>query len=381
MRIAMLGTRGAPARYGGFETAVEEVGARLVEQGHEVIVYCRNPGQTLTEHRGMRLINLPAVHRRAAETISHTAVSVGHMLGHRHPDVAFVFNAANAPFLPLMQAAGIPTAVHVDGLEWQRAKWGPRARRYYLWAEAASTRWSDAVIADAHGIAEHIWRTYGVTAVYLAYGAPLVEPSPDRLVPMGLAPHGFHLAVARLEPENQVREIVAGFAASQARLPLIVVGDAPYSDRYRREVLAAAGGDSRIRLIGSIWDDRLLDTLYGSCLTYLHGHSVGGTNPSLLRALGAAAPVVAFDVTFNREVAGAWGRYFRTPSDLAIQVQQAEEHPEDALARGRGGRSDAALRYDWEDVARGYASLAERLVRKRRAGAREWALSRPHARR
>ena len=129
MRIALLGTRGVPARYGGFETAAEEIGRRLVERGHEVVVYCRNPGQTRTQYLGMRLVNLPAVRHRAAETISHTMLSVGHAIAREHPDVAIVFNAANAPLLPALRAARIPVAVHVDGLEWKRAKWGVHAAR------------------------------------------------------------------------------------------------------------------------------------------------------------------------------------------------------------------------------------------------------------
>ena len=176
MRIALLGTRGVPARYGGFETAAEEIGRRLVERGHDVVVYCRNPGQTQTEYLGMRLVNLPAVRHRAAETLSHTSLSVGHAIAREHPDVAIVFNAANAPFLPALRAARIPVAVHVDGLEWKRAKWGVRASGYYRWAEARSARWADAVIADAQGIADHLRDAHGIHARYIPYGAPIVAP-------------------------------------------------------------------------------------------------------------------------------------------------------------------------------------------------------------
>src|SRR4051795_11334793 len=126
VRIALLGTRGVPARYGGFETAVEEIGSRLAARGHEVVVYCRG-GDRSPEYLGMRRVVLPAVRSRTAETLSHSAVSVAHLLAHR-TDVALVFNAANAPLLPLLRAARIPAAVHVDGLEWKRGKWGPTGR-------------------------------------------------------------------------------------------------------------------------------------------------------------------------------------------------------------------------------------------------------------
>lgn len=366
MRIALIGTRGVPARYGGFETAAEEIGRRLVEQGHEVVVYCRNPGQTMTEYEGMRLVNLPAVRRRAAETLSHTALSVGHAVVRDRPDVAFVFNAANAPFLPVLRAARIPVAVHVDGLEWQRGKWGPRASSYYRWAEARSARWADAVIADAQGIADHMQATHGVDSHVIPYGAPIVSPDDHRLGELGVTDRGYHLAVARLEPENHVHLIVAGYVASRCSKPLLVVGDAPYADEYRARVRAAAQDDPRVRFLGSVWDADLLDTLYAHCLTYLHGHSVGGTNPSLLRALGAGAPVVAYDVVFNREVAAAAGVYFSRPEQVAELCETAEADPRAAIERGRSGQADVAERYRWSDVAQGYLDLAKELLGRRR---------------
>ena len=362
MRIALMGTRGVPAQYGGFETAAEEIGQRLVARGHEVVVYCRNPGQVRTEYLGMRLVNLPAVRARAAETLSHTALSAAHAALRDRPDMVFLFNAANAPFLPLLRGAGIPVAVHVDGLEWMRGKWGPRAASYYRWAEARSARWADAVIADAHGIADHLLAAHGVTARYLPYGAPIVAPDDHRLAELAVASRAYHLVVARFEPENHVREIVAGYVGSSCRLPLLVVGDAPYAHAYRAEVRAAADGDPRVRFLGSIWDAELLDTLYGHALTYLHGHSVGGTNPSLLRAMGAGAPVVAFDVTFNREVAGSAGVWFTDPAGVARACRAAEDDPQSAAARGRQGRADVAVRYRWDDVAAGYEALAAELV-------------------
>lgn len=367
MRIAMMGTRGVPARYGGFETAVEEVGRRLVDRGHEVVVYCRNPGQEATEHLGMHLVNLPAVRRRSAETLSHTALSVSHAVTRARPDVAFVFNAANAPFLPPLRGAGIPVAVHVDGLEWKRAKWGPRASAYYRWAEARSTRWADAVIADAHGIADHLAEAHHVRAWYIPYGAPIVHPDASRLTEVGLASREYHLVVARFEPENHVREIVAGYVSSRSQWPLIVVGDAPYADAYRAEVRSAAGTDPRVRFQGSVWDGDLLDALYAHAASYLHGHSVGGTNPSLLRALGAGAPVIAYDVAFNREVAGGAGVWFRTPADVARSCEAAEEDPAAAEERGRSGQVDVSTRYRWDDVAESYEALGRDLLSRRRA--------------
>ncbi|MCZ2858126.1 DUF1972 domain-containing protein [Blastococcus sp. VKM Ac-2987] len=360
MRIAMVGTRGVPARYGGFETAVEEVGRRLADRGHEVVVYCRTtPGQDErpARHLGMDLVHLPAARTRALETLTHSALSVAHLVAHRS-DAAFVFNAANAPLLPALRAFGIPVATHVDGLEWKRAKWGPVGQRYYRAAEALAVRWSDALIADAQGIADYYRTEFGAPTSLLTYGAPLVRPGADRLAELGLTPGGYHLVVARFEPENHVDVIVDGYRRSGARKPLVVVGSAPYADDYTRHVHALA--DDRVRFLGGVWDQQQLDQLYASAFTYLHGHSVGGTNPSLLRALGAGAAVLAFDVDFNREVAADAGRYFADAADVARLVDEAEAAPATVRAAGRRA-TGLAERYDWDDVASGYEQLARRL--------------------
>jgi glycosyltransferase involved in cell wall biosynthesis len=363
LRVAMIGTRGVPARYGGFETCIEEVGSRLVERDIDVVVYCRRiPGTTEPEqltHRGMRLVQLPALRTRALETLSHTSLSVAHQL--LHPaDVALVFNAANAPLLPVLRARRIPVATHVDGLEWRRAKWGPTGRRYYRGAESLAVRWSDALIADATGIADYYVNEFGAAPDLISYGAPILADTPsDGLAGLDLEPGRYHLVVARFEPENHVEEIVAGYRRSGARLPLVVVGSAPYADEYTLRVRAAA--DERVRFLGGVWDQGLLDQLYAHCLTYLHGHSVGGTNPSLLRAIGAGAPSVAYDVPFNREVLRGAGRFFRTPDDVARAVERAEEDPAGERARGEEGR-EQAKRYDWDDVAGSYEVLCRRLA-------------------
>lgn len=376
LRIALVGTRGVPARYGGFETAVEEVGRRLAARGHDVVVYCRSTdgdASPAAEHLGMRLVHLPALRHRALETLSHTGFSVAHLVTHR-VDAAIVFNAANAPWLPLVRAARIPVATHVDGLEWKRAKWGNGGRRYYRLAEALSVRWSDALIADAQGIADYYTEEFRVPSELIAYGAPIVGPADDRLVELDLTSGGYHLVVARFEPENHVEPIVAGYVRSGARLPLVVVGSAPYADAYIASVRAAA--DDRVRFLGGVWDQELLDQLYANARTYLHGHSVGGTNPSLLRAIGAGAPTIAFDVSFNREVLGDDGRYFTGAHDVAPALEEAEADLAASRARGEALRR-RATRYDWDDVALGYErlvrSLAGRELRRPRGAGRRYA--------
>ena len=247
-------------------------------------------------------------------------------------------------------------------MEWRRAKWGKRGSAYYRWAEQHSAQWAHAVIADSHGIVDHLLTNHGVVATYIPYGAPLVTPDPARLLELSVEPQGFHVVVARFEPENHVREIVEGYVSSSCRLPLLVVGDAAYGSAYRNEILRAANGDPRVRFLGGVWDQGLLDALYAGAASYFHGHSVGGTNPSLLRAMGAGAPVIAYDVTFNQEVARANGRYFRQPDDVARECKTVESDVAAALVRGRAGRVDVIERYQWDEVADAYEKLAHELV-------------------
>jgi glycosyltransferase involved in cell wall biosynthesis len=371
LHIAMVGTRGVPARYGGFETAIEEIGQRLVLRGNRVSVYCRDMGQGAdkpSRYLGMDLVHLPAVRKRSLETLSHTGLSVAHMLRSR-PDAAILFNAANAPYLPLIRAAGIPVATHVDGLEWKRTKWGGAGRNYYQLVERLAVKWSDALIADAVGIRDYYRQKFDADTVYLAYGAPVVaKGQSDKLAQLGVEPQGYHLVVARFEPENHIHLIVEGFARSTAKLPLVVVGSAPYSDRYMR--LVHELGDSRVRFVGGVWDQELLDQLYANAKVYWHGHSVGGTNPSLLRASGSGTATNAFDVRFNREVLEASGRYFTDPQDVARLVSEAESPESDVAARGEQAQQ-IARRYNWDAVTDGYEQLCLDLARSRASSPRD----------
>lgn len=383
MRVALIGTRGVPAQYGGFETCVEEVGQRLVAAGHEVIVFCRyerSKGKpTIREHLGMKLVHLPIVKKRSLETLCHTALSVFHR-SLRGVNAAIVFNAANAPLLPILRARRIPFATHVDGLEWKRAKWGPLGKRYYRMAEGLSVRWSDALIADSIGIATYYDQEFAAPTVQIAYGAPLADVGEDRITELDLERHKYHLVVARFEPENYVLEIVDGYQQSQATHPLVVVGSAPYADDYTARIKASAAKskegrtDKDVRLLGGVWDQDQLNQLYANALTYVHGHSVGGTNPSLLRAAGAGAYTLANDVQFNREVLGNLGAYWRSPEDVALQVEKAESDP-GQVARLGTELQVAITRYDWNDVAERYEQLLLHLA------ARAFPKKRPSGRR
>jgi glycosyltransferase involved in cell wall biosynthesis len=369
----MLGTRGVPARYGGFETAVEEVGSRLAERGHDVVVYCRQPGPSV--YQGMQRVELQALRRRALETLSHSFLSSLHAMRDK-PDVALLFNAANSPVLPLLHAARIPVAVHVDGLEWKRSKWSGAGRKYYLAAEGVAVAWADALIADARGIAAYYETKFGADTELIAYGAPqLPAADPKALAELDLSPGGYHLVVARTEPENHVHLIVDAYRASGAKLPLVVVGGVVYETDYQRALAAAMEHDERIRSIGTVHDQDLLNSLYAGALTYVHGHSVGGTNPSLLRAMGAGTCVLAMNNVFNEEVLSGAGRLFADADELRELFEEFERFPATGNACGRASRK-RSMTYDWDLVADQYEDMCKRLAagQKRTTPPLRWSL-------
>lgn len=363
-----MGTRGVPALYGGFETAVEEIGKRLVARGYDVTVYCRNPGQKMTSYEGMTLVNAPALRHRMAETLSHTAASTAHAIVKDRPDVVLLLNAGNAPLLKPLALAGIPTAIHLDGLESKREKWRGTGAKYYRWAERASVKWGVEVIADAQAIADHVQREYGRTCTVIPYGAEVINPGNDRLAELALEPKGYHLIVARFEPENHVLDAVHAYRQSGESRPLVVVGSAPYSEWYVTKVRDAAHGDPRVRFTGGIYDQQLLDQLYANCVTYIHGHSVGGTNPSLLRAMGAGAPVLAYDVEFNREVTADAAFFWADADALTPLIDQIADHQHDDRLRELRASGQERIRdaYQWDSVTDSYEALIRRLASKKR---------------
>ena len=362
-----MGTRGVPARYGGFETAVEEIGKRLVTRGFDVTVYCRNPGQHLAEYEGMRLVNVPAIRHRVAETLSHTTFSTAHAIIRGRPDAVLLLNAANAPLLKPLKLASIPTAIHLDGLESNREKWRGAGARYYRWAERAAVKWGQEVIADAQAIADHVQEQYGRACLVIPYGADIIDPGSDRLVNVGAIPAGYHLVVARFEPENHVLDAVHAFRRSAEKRQLLLVGGAPYSQWYVDSVRAAAAGDQRISLLGSIYDHELLNQLYANATTYIHGHSVGGTNPSLLRAMGAGAPVLGYDVEFTHEVTDEHALFWRDADELTTRIDGVADGSQDQVLADNVTRcrQRIAAVYQWDKVTDQYEDLIRRLVTRR----------------
>jgi glycosyltransferase involved in cell wall biosynthesis len=364
LSIAILGTRGVPPRYGGFETFAGELGRRLAARGHRVTVYCRASlyrGEA-PEWNGVRRIELPAARSKYLETVSHAAISAVDALGRRF-DAVLVCNAANAFVLPLLAAARVPVAINVDGIERLRAKWNALGRFVYMAGEALSVMFADRVVADAQVIADYYRERHHAESEIIAYGAGFPDESDsDVLARLGLASRGYVLYVSRIEPENHPLEVAQGYRDVASPLPLVLVGDAPYSEELIARLRSAAADDPRIILTGGLYgaDYR---TLQRNALLYVQATGVGGTHPALIEAMGSGGAVVAYDTPENREVGGEAIGYFtfdgRAP--FAQVVSDALRDPE-GLAAWRAKARERSRRFDWDGVTDAYERLFRDLV-------------------
>ncbi len=364
MRIAFLGTRGVPGNYGGFETFVEELGARLAQHGHEVTVYCRTGNQPhpKARYRGMRLLHLPAIRHKSAETLSHTGLSALHAMTQRY-DLVYVCNSANAPICFVPKLRGQKTVLNVDGLEWRRRKWGRLARRYYQWASRLAAQMPIEIVTDAKVIQRYYHERFGRATTCIGYGTVLYERGHDaeRLAAHALRPQGYILYVSRLEPENNARLVVDAYRQVETDVPLVIVGDAPYARTYIDEVKAAA--DDRVRFLGYQFG-RDYHALQANALLYVQATEVGGTHPALVEALGHGNAVIAHDVPEHREVVGDAGAYFafRDPNDLARQLT-AMLGDSVAAARLRQMAANRAMkRYSWDAVTEQYEAFFDEVL-------------------
>jgi glycosyltransferase involved in cell wall biosynthesis len=358
MRIALLGTRGIPANYGGFETFAEELSTRLVARSHQVTVYCRERHRN-SHYRGVRLQYLPTIRHKYLDTLAHTFVSTLHLLAHR-ADVALYCNGANAVFTPLPRLFGMPVALNVDGIERLRKKWNRLAKAWYLVSEWLATFCPTAVVTDALTIQRYYRERYGKQNVFIPYGAEIGKVATtaalDRL---GLEPGRYFLYVSRMEPENHPLEVREAFESVAADLKLALIGDAPYAHEYIRRVRATA--DPRVVMPGAIYGHGYRE-LGSHCFAYIHATEVGGTHPALIEAMGRGALVLYRNTPENAEVAGDAGIPFE-PDELASRLELVLAMPEEQREAFRRRALDRVREhYSWDAVTTAYEALLESLL-------------------
>jgi glycosyltransferase involved in cell wall biosynthesis len=359
VRLALLGTRGIPARYGGFETFAEEISTRLAARGHDVTVYCRERHSDPV-YRGVRLVTLPTIRHKYFDTIAHTTLSTLHLLAHRS-DVALYCNGANAIFTPWPRLFGMPVALNVDGIERKRKKWNRLARGWYLVSEWLSTFCPTRMITDAAAIQQYYRERYGKESIFIPYGAEVGKvPTYGALTRLGLEPGGYFLYVSRMEPENHPLAVREAFEQVATSLRLALVGDAPYASEYIGRVRATE--DPRIVIPGAIYGLGYHE-LQSHSFAYVHATEVGGTHPALIEAMGRGALVLYRNTPENAEVAGGAGIPFE-PDTLVAKLRLALEMSEADRERHRQkGIQRVRAMYSWDAVTDAYERLLLDLIR------------------
>jgi glycosyltransferase involved in cell wall biosynthesis len=360
MKIAILGTRGIPANYGGFETFAEELAIRLTARGHDVTVYGRKgfslPFAIESDWRDITTICTPTVFSKYLETPLHSITSFLDLF-RRQIDVAILCNAANSPFAWLGIMRGCPLLINVDGIERERKKWNSLGRLWYRLGEWCSVRFATRVIADAGVISDYYRARFHITPEVIAYGAE-AQPLPPGPVlrNFNLQPNNYLLYVSRLEPENNALGVIEAYRHSGLSLPLVIVGDAPYADEYKAKLRAIAG--TGVVFTGFQFGDAYRE-LRSHCLAYVQATEVGGTHPALVEAMAYGNCIIANGTPENYEVLGEAGLFYRKNdfnelSKLLIDVVSNE------VLRSRlseQAKRRAEERYSWDLVTTQYEML------------------------
>lgn len=360
--VAIIGTRGYPSYYGGFETAVRKLAPHLVAKGWEVTVYGRH-GTTKSDDPGRedRVITrvTPGLETRNLSTLSHGLTSTADAAA-RRPDVALVCNTANGYYLPLLKARGIPTLVNVDGIEWERAKWNPVAKRVFRVGAQCAARWASGLVFDARAIEDYWRKTFGAQGTFIPYGGDVPAKLP---VPEGLNHRGYVLMVARFVPENSVPEFFQAVPFIAERFPVVIVGASGYGGELDDAASELASKHRSVSWLGHVSDDSLLLALWQHAGVYFHGHSVGGTNPALVQAMAAGAPIVARDTIYNREVLGLAGKFVPAmPEAIAARLLTLMESRSELEEMAEANVERARLHYSWNDVCDEYERALRALL-------------------
>jgi glycosyltransferase involved in cell wall biosynthesis len=361
--LRILGTRGVPAAHGGFETFAEQLALYLQAHGWDVTVYCQVDGHGAVfedDWRGVRRVHIPVAIKGPKGTVVFDWRATRHAM--RTRDLCLTLGYNTAVFCSLLRLRGVPNIINMDGVEWRRAKWGPVAKTWFWLNDWAGCWLGNHLVADHPQIAMHLGtRVAAAKITVIAYGADkLVGLAADPVLALGLTPGRYLSLVARAEPENSILEVVRGFSQKKRGLELAVLGRYDADSAYHQAVKAAASAE--VRFLGAIYDKPVLQALRFHSLGYVHGHRVGGTNPSLVEALGAGNGVMAHDNVFNRWVVGAGGRFFADEAEFAQVLEDMQRDPGQwaTLSQLSQARFDSV--FTWPAILAGYEALLSRFL-------------------
>lgn len=365
IKIAIIGSRGYPIVYSGYETFVKEVSERLVAQNIDVRVYCQKHlfNAKPKNVNGVELVYMPTVQTKSLNQLVHSFFSMVHACLSK-TDVILVVNAANGPFGLISLLAQKKTLINVDGLEWLRPKWKGLGAAYFKFAAKLATLFYNTIITDAEAMRQVYLNTFKANSTVIAYGANIRHSkNPELISHFGLSPNEYFLIVGRLIPDNNSDLILEGFKKANSNKKLVIVGDVPYQDAYAQKMKAHAS--DQILFLGYITDSEVLAELYHQSYAYLHGHEYGGTNPTMLKAMAYGCAILALDTVFNREMLenGQFGWFFQKTSDsVALYLQQAEHNPQAVQTLKEKARDGITQKYNWDEVTRAYVTVFKALM-------------------
>ena len=358
--LRILGTRGLPAAHGGFETFAEHLALYLVADGWNVTVYCQRDGDgsiAEDEWKGVRRVNIPVARQGPTASMHFDWIATRHAAAAGEPCLTLGYNTAL--FCAWLRIKGIPNVINMDGIEWRRAKWGPAPKAWFWLNDWAGCWLGNHLVADHPDIRRHLEsRVGGSKITVIPYGADEVLDAPvEPLARLGVEPGRYMTVIARAEPENSLLEIVQGFSASPRRCRLVVLGNYDEQVAYQNAVLKAASDE--VLFPGAIYDKAVVSALRMHSMAYVHGHQVGGTNPSLVEALGAGNAVIAHDNRFNRWVAGPQAAYFNDAASFSRQLELLLAEPERLEAMRAASRARHHEAFRWETILGAYERLLQ----------------------
>lgn len=362
LKIIILGTRGLPPRYGGRETASDEIGRRLVDLGHDVVVYGRSGNGRRRErhYHGIRVVDLPTVRTKGLDSLVHVLLSTLDLALHGERGVVVLSDVGTSIALPLLWLTGHRAVWWVDGPAWERSKWGWFARNYLRAAAVVGIRLAHEVVIDSRSAARYYERRFRRSVDYIPYGASVAEVgSTSVLRELGLQENGYLLFVGRLTPEKGVHHLVEAFRDLRTERRLVIVGDNPYDRPYVERLRAQA--DERVLFAGYRFDDEFAQ-LMRHCAIYVQPSEVEGTSPVLLTAMGYGRPVIVQGIPENLETIGDAGLAFAPGrvDELGSHLQRLLDDPEEARAWGTAAEARVREVYDWDDISRRFATVCAR---------------------
>lgn len=369
MKIAIMGIRGIPANYGGFETFAEELAPRLVEAGHDVTVYGRSNCIDYSDkfYKGVRIVILPTISHKYLDTVVHTFLCALHSINKKY-DAILICNSANAAFAWIPRLFGKPVALNVDGLEWKRAKWNMLGQWFYKISEWLSTFTATEIITDADDIQAYYLKKFKKKSTLISYGAPIGKVKTTKILDkFNVEPGKYILYVSRFEPENNPHRVVEAFEKTKTDLKLVMVGDAPYKTAEITKMKETK--DPRIIFTGYVFGDGYRE-FQSHAYYYIQATEVGGTHPALLEGMGHGNCVLANEVPEHHEVLGDAGVFFSTKNngELTEKMQYLIDHPE--VVKEKEVMSVARIRekYTWDRVTEAYEALFARLCGEEQPG-------------